>query len=411
MREDKVKLAHGAGGYESAELIDKVFRPYLTSAVLGKFEDAGVVRLWAGGERPDAPAEQIAVSTDSFVVRPIIFRGGDIGKLAVCGSVNDVVMTGAEPKFLTCGFVLDTGLSINLLEKIVRSLAMTADEAGVEIIACDTKVVAAGEHEAYGHDGQGSEGHDAPDYDAHGAGDKRLSGGSAAERFLETGEPGLIINTTCIGAYPTDSVAAMSAGAAPADGGSEAARPSSYGIKAGDAILVSGDLGRHHAAILSARMGVENNIESDCALLLPLVKALKSADIQIHSMRDITRGGLGTVLNELAASSGVRIEIEKSAIPVNPEVRAFAGIMGLDPLYMGNEGRMVLAVAEEDAKKALAALRSFETGENAAVAGIALSARSDGQDGTGEPLVVMRTPIGGLARVSPLYGEGLPRIC
>jgi hydrogenase expression/formation protein HypE len=410
MRDDRIKLAHGAGGYESAELIDKVFRPYLTSAVLGVFEDAGVVRLDAGVENPGKVGGRIAVSTDSFVVRPVVFRGGDIGKLAVCGSVNDVVMTGAEPRYMTCGFVLDTGLSIDLLERIVHSLALTAEEAGVEIIACDTKVVAAAEHAAYDIRGGASEASEA---------DKK------AKEFQETGEPGLIINTTCIGTYPEDAedkaaeeAATEVVNKAPDEAMEDAAidrfeseRPSSYGVKEGDVILVSGDLGRHHAAILSARMGVENNIESDCALLSPLVAALRSAGVRIHSMRDITRGGLGTVLGELAASSGVRIEIEKSAIPVNPEVRAFAGVMGLDPIYMGNEGRMALAVAENDAEKALASLRSFEIGKNAAVIGTASPARADGQVGGDEPIVVMRTPIGGLARVSPLYGEGLPRIC
>jgi hydrogenase expression/formation protein HypE len=191
------------------------------------------------------------------------------------------------------------------------------------------------------------------------------------------------------------------------------ARPAADGIRAGDVIIVSGDLGRHHAAILSERMEVENSIESDCALLTPLVAALAGAGIEVHAMRDITRGGLGTVLNELAASSGVSIEIEKAQIPVSPEVKAFAGIMGLDPLYMGNEGRMVLAVKEEDAQRALDVLRGFEIGKDATAIGAAtsLAGGSGSADGGSTPAVVMRTAIGGLARVSPLYGEGLPRIC
>jgi len=173
-------------------------------------------------------------------------------------------------------------------------------------------------------------------------------------------------------------------------------------IKPGDTIIVSGNLGDHHAAILSARMGIKNNIQSDCALLTPIISALREAGIEIHAMRDVTRGGLATVLNELAEASGMSIKLEEDSIPVSPEVQAFCGIMGLDPLYMGNEGKMTLAVAPYDAECALAVIRETKIGSDAAIIGKAER---------GDPIVVIRTRIGGTVRLDALYGEGLPRIC
>ena len=327
-----ITLAHGAGGAESAALMRNVFSKYFTGEALSRLEDAAVV----------PGAETIAVNTDSFVVTPLVFPGGDIGKLAAVGTINDVLMSGAVPRYLTCGFVLDAGLRIELLDAICASLATAAAEAGVTVIAGDTKVI-----------------------ETHG----------------ET--PGLLINTTGIGVAPSNPAA---------------------GIQSGDAVILSGTLGDHHAAILTARLGVKNNIKSDCALLAPITGALSAAGIEIHAMRDVTRGGLATVLNELADASGVSLLLEEQSIPVSPEVRAFCGMMGLDPLYMGNEGKMVLAVAEEDAACALEAIRTTAIGASAAIIGKASQTATP-------PPVSMRTLLGGTIRLSPLYGEGLPRIC
>lgn len=334
MRNESITLAHGSGGAESASLLESVFIKHFNNEVLDRLEDSAVV-------------SGLAVSTDSFVVTPLFFPGGDIGKLAVYGTVNDVLMSGAAPRFLTCGFIVEAGLSIEKLDSISASMAAAASEAGVMIVAGDTKVI---------------EGRD------------------------ENG--GLLINTTGIGILDTDKNAVL---------------PS--GMRPGDAILVSGNLGDHHAAILSARMGIKNSIKSDCALLTSIVRALDDEGIVIRAMRDITRGGLGTVLNELAKASGVSVQIDEKRIPVDPEVRAFTGIMGLDPIYMGNEGKMVLAVAPEDAERALACVRNTEIGCGAALIGYVSNT-------AGAPaLVTMRTRLGGTVRVDLLYGEGLPRIC
>jgi len=354
----------------------RVFLKRFNGEILGQLEDAAVVDIRHGDDTPvllsptlrtdisspchttlrtEEPSpcpvstrDRIAVSTDTFVVTPLVFPGGDIGKLAVCGTVNDVLMSGALPRYLTCGFILETGLPIELLDNICASLAEAAAEAGVTIIAGDTKVV----------EGRGEGG-------------------------------GLMINTTGIGVFDIRTA-------------STSHLPSPSGIIPGDAIIISGNLGDHHAAILSARMGIKNNIKSDCAILKPIVQGLQEAGIEIHSMRDVTRGGLATVLNELAIASGVSIKLEEESIPVSPEVRAFCGIMGLDPLYMGNEGKVALAVAPEDAERTLLVVRGVEIGRNAAIIGKAES---------GDPTVLMRTRIGGTVRLDVLYGEGLPRIC
>ena len=325
----KITMAHGSGGKSSAQLMKDIFGKHFSNDVLAKMEDAAVL---------DIPADRIACSTDSFVVTPLIFKGGDIGKLCVCGTVNDLLMMGAVPKYLTCGFILEEGLDVDLLDRLVASMAAQAAEAGVIIVAGDTKVV-------------------------EGAG-------------------GLYINTTGIGMIP------------------DGRDVSSSNAKAGDAIIVSGDLGDHHACILSHRMEIENDIVSDCAALNDVVDALFEAGIHVHTMRDVTRGGLGTVINEIADSSGVRVELDEEAIPVNEEVRGFADILGLDPLYMGNEGKMIVVPADE-AEAALAAMRSTEHGAGAAVIGSI-------SEGAG---AFLRTRLGATRRFDVLYGEGLPRIC
>ena len=353
-RKGIVTMAHGSGGADSAALLKDVFLRHFCGETLAKLEDSAVVVINADA---DGRARRLAVSTDSFVVTPLVFPGGDIGKLAVCGTVNDVLMSGAEPRWLACGFIIEAGLEISLLDDICASMAAAAREAGVEIIAGDTKVI----------EGRGEGG-------------------------------GLIINTTGIGVFRPFASTGSS--------GLEMMRqPAPSGIRPGDAIILSGNLGDHHAAILSARMGIKNAIKSDCALLTPIISALREAGIAAHAMRDLTRGGLGTILNELATASKVSIILEEEFVPVSAEVRAFCGILGLDPVYMGNEGKAAIAVAPEDREKALGAMRQTGIGQNAVCIGTAAANHPPA------PAVVMKTRLGGTVRIDILHGEGLPRIC
>lgn len=327
----KITMAHGGGGKATSELIADIFESSFQNPVLSRMEDSGVV----------PGADRIAMTTDSFVVTPLFFPGGDIGRLCVCGTVNDLLMSGAKPRYLTCGFILEEGAETEDLKKIAASMAETAQEAGVTIVAGDTKVV--------------------------------------------EGKGGVYINTSGVGFIP------------------EGVDVSSSYLKEGDAVLLSGNLGDHHAAVLSGRMQIENSIQSDCAPLGEMVEAMQSAGVRIRAMRDVTRGGLGTVLNEFASASKCCIRLKEQNLPVSKQVKAFCGILGLDPLYMGNEGKMIAVVAPEDAEKALECIRSSRYGENAMQIGTVVP----GDAGT----VLMQTEIGGTRIVSPLYGEGLPRIC
>jgi hydrogenase expression/formation protein HypE len=288
---------------------------------------------------------RIAVTTDSFVVTPIFFPGGDIGKLAVCGTVNDLAMSGAQPRYLTCGFILEEGLDTGILERIVISMASAAREAEVLIVAGDTKVI--------------------------------------------EGKGGLMINTTGIGSVYEERMI-----------------PGAGSIGEGDVILLSGNLGDHHASILSARMQIENTITSDCAPLHRIPEALAKAGVRVRAMRDVTRGGLATVVSEFSQASHKRIVLDEKAIPVAKAVRAFCGILGLDPLYMANEGKMLAVVAAEDAEKALSVMRSCRFAEETAVIGH-VEKTSEGSS----PEVLLRTAIGGVRVLHELIGEGLPRIC
>lgn len=331
----KITMAHGSGGKSSAELMGEIFGRHFRNQILDKMEDAAVLNLEAG----NGGNARIACSTDSFVVTPLVFRGGDIGKLCVCGTVNDLLMMGAVPKYLTCGFILEEGLDIQLLDSIVESMAAQAREAGVIIVAGDTKVV--------------------------------------------EGNGGLYINTTGIGEIPADRDV------------------SSANCSEGDVIICSGNLGNHHACILSHRMEIENSISSDCAALNDIVQSLFDAGINVRTMRDVTRGGLGTVINEIAESSACCIELDEDAIPVDPEVRGFADILGLDPLYMGNEGKMIAVVPADQADAALAAMKDTVHGADAAVIGRVKSGEG----------AYIKTRLGATRRFDVLYGEGLPRIC
>lgn len=330
----KITMAHGSGGKDSALLMGSIFGKYFANPVLDQMDDAAVL------ETTDfVPGSKMACTTDTFVVTPVVFPGGDIGKLAVCGTVNDLLMMGATPRYLTCGFVLQEGLDVALLEKVVESMARTAKEAGVQIIAGDTKVV----------EGNGE----------------------------------LYINTTGIGVVPP---------------GREIHAGS---CREGDTIILSGTLGDHHACILGARMGIENPIESDCACLGDITAALHDNGVDVRAMRDVTRGGLATILNEICNSSGLLALLEEADIPVTPAVSDFCNLLGLEPFYMGNEGKMIAIVAKKDGEKALRLMRQTPHGKDARIIGHMKA-------GSG---VLVKTPLGSTRVLDVLYGEGLPRIC
>ncbi len=330
----KIEMAHGSGGIASSELMKNIFGKHLSNEVLDKMEDGAVV----------TSSEKIVCSTDSFVVEPVEFKGGDIGKLAVCGTVNDLLMMGAIPKYITCGFILETGLEVEKLNRIVESMAKAAREAGVIVIAGDTKVV--------------------------------------------EGSGGLFINTTGIGFVV------------------EGRNISASNCKEGDKIILSGTLGDHHATILTARMGIENRIESDCAVLSDITEALFNEKIQVKAMRDVTRGGLGTILNEIAETSDCSILIEEESLPVDKGVGSFAEMLGLDPLYMGNEGKMIAIVSGDEVERALKKVRATENGKNAKIIGEIKKTNSE----SGARVSIV-TPLGAVRTVDVLIGEGLPRIC
>ncbi len=325
----KITLAHGSGGKSTSDLIEGIFAKHFSNPVLNMMEDSAVVEGYP----------KIAVTTDSFVVTPLVFKGGDIGRLCVCGTVNDLLMRGAVPKYITCGFIIEEGADSEALELIAASVAETAKEAGVIVVAGDTKVI--------------------------------------------EGSGGVYINTTGVGFVK------------------ESTDICSTNLQVGDAVIVSGNLGDHHAAILSARMNIENGIKSDNAPLGEMVRKMLKEGIELHCMRDITRGGLATVLNELAKASNVSIELRQSSIPVDSEVKAFAEILGLDVLYMGNEGKLAAVVPSSQAQKAVEIIRGCRYGENACIIG-------EVKDGRGVNLI---TALGGVRKINVLYGEGLPRIC
>ncbi|MCR4999005.1 MAG: hydrogenase expression/formation protein HypE [Lachnospiraceae bacterium] len=328
-----ITMAHGSGGAATSELIDEIFAKAFDNTVLNEMEDSAVVE---GSAR-------IAMTTDSFVVTPLEYPGGDIGRLAVCGTVNDLLMRGATPKYLTCGYIIQEGTDVELLRRVATSMAETAREAGVTIVAGDTKVI--------------------------------------------EGNGGIMINTAGVGFVP------------------EGLEISATRIQPGDVVLVSGNLGDHHATILGSRMNITNQIESDNAPLTDMVATLLAHKIPVHCMRDVTRGGLATVLKELSDSSKVTITLEEESLPVSPAVRDFCGLLGLDPLYMGNEGKMIVALPAEAAEEALQLLRGANYGADAVQIGVV----TEGIDGHGDLLV--RTAIGGMRQLDVLQGEGLPRIC
>jgi hydrogenase expression/formation protein HypE len=331
-RRMKISLSYGSGGQSTKDLIDEVFAKHFSNPILDRMEDGAVL---------DVPVFRIAFTTDSFVVTPLFFPGGDIGKLAVCGTVNDLLMMGAMPKYLTAGFIIEEGLDYSALEAVVQSMKTTCSEAGVNIVAGDTKVI--------------------------------------------QGQGGLYINTSGVGFLPPGREISASK------------------VEPGDVVILSGTLGEHHSCILSRRMNIENNIQSDCAPLNQMVENLLSAGVTVRAMRDVTRGGLATILNEIADASNVEIVLHEDKIPLSREVKSFCEVLGLDPLYMGNEGKMVSVVPKEEQDRALEIIQGSKYGKKAAVIAEVK------EKGTG--MVTLETSIGGKRILDILQGEGLPRIC
>lgn len=334
-RQDRILLAHGSGGRISHELIEKLFLPRLRNPVLEVLDDSAVLEL----------GSRLAFTTDSYVVSPLFWNGGDIGKLAVCGTVNDLSMAGSRPLYLSAAFVIEEGFPIADLETIVNSMRRTADEAEVSIATGDTKVV---------------------------------ERGSADGLFINTAGLGLI---------------------------SQGVHISGRNAVPGAAVIVSGPIGDHGIAVVSRREGLEfgTDLKSDVAPLNHLVAAMLQSGGHVYTLRDPTRGGLATVLNEIASQSKVAIYIAEDKVPVRAEVKAACEMLGYDPLYVANEGKLVAVVAADDADRVLAAMRRTCYGEEAVVIGQVAEQPAG--------MVLMHTAVGGTRVVNMLTGELLPRIC
>jgi hydrogenase expression/formation protein HypE len=333
--DDTILLAHGSGGKLSHELVEKEFLPFLANPALNKLDDSAI--LEASG--------RLAFTTDGYVVNPIFFPGGDIGKLAVCGTVNDLSMNGAKPLYLSLSAIIEEGLLLKELERIVQSIKKTAEEAGVSIIAGDTKVVNRGQADK------------------------------------------LFITTSGVGTVPPG------------------VDISGANARAADKVLLSGTIGDHGMAIMSQREGLKFSmtLKSDCAPLNKLVSQMLEVSPRIHCLRDPTRGGLATTLNELARQSNAGIVIEDDKIPVKEEVKAACELLGLDPIYVANEGKLVAIVDPADADKILARMKKNRYGRDATIIG-EVTSEHPGK-------VVMKTKLGPSRILDMLSGELLPRIC
>lgn len=335
---ETIQLAHGGGGRAMARLLDTVIRPAFGDAELERRHDGAVIAL-------DGP---VAFTTDSYVVRPLFFPGGDIGTLAVNGTVNDLAMCGARPLALSVGLILEEGLPLETLRRVVASMRAAADAAGVRLVTGDTKVVDRGKAD------------------------------------------GLFVSTAGIGRV-----------VAPSPVGPEGVRP-------GDAVVVSGDVGRHGMAVMAAResLGFESALKSDCAPVAAPVLALFEAGIAVHCLRDLTRGGLASAAVEIAEAAGCRVDLDETAIPVREDVAAACELLGLDPLHVANEGRFMAFVPPPDAERAVAVLKAHPVSAGAVVIG------NVGAVGEGAPGRVSCRGALGVARViDMLTGEQLPRIC
>ncbi|MCX8125650.1 MAG: hydrogenase expression/formation protein HypE [Dehalococcoidia bacterium] len=330
-----IVLAHGSGGRMSRDLVTKSIMPFISNALLDRLDDSAVFELQG----------RLAFTTDSYVVNPIFFPGGDIGRLAVCGTVNDLAVVGAIPKYLSLALIIEEGLPLSDLKKVMGSIREAAEEAGVTVVTGDTKVV------------------------NHGGADK------------------LFITTSGIGIIP------------------EGIDISGSNAKPGDKVIISGTIGDHGITIISQREGLKFDapVKSDCAPLNNMVKTMLKASSHIHAMRDPTRGGLATSLNEIAQQSKVGIRLNEEAIPVLEAVRAVCELLGFDPLYVANEGKLVAFVPADDADRVLAVMKEDRYGKDAAIIGEVVAEHSG--------RVTMRTRLGTTRIVDMLTGELLPRIC
>lgn len=340
-RQASITLAHGSGGKAMHDLINDLFVTHFDNAHLSDLEDQARFEL----SDLTALGDRLAMTTDSFVVDPLFFPGGDIGKLAICGTVNDLAVSGAKPLYLTCGLIIEEGLSIATLEQVILSMKSAADEAGVAIVTGDTKVV----HK--------------------GAADK------------------LFINTAGVGVIP------------------EMAQIHANNVQPGDVIICNGYIGDHGAAIVDARgeLALESTVETDCAPLNHLISAMLEVCPDIHAMRDATRGGVATVLNEFANSSGCKIVLDETTLKIRDEVRGICEILGLDPLYLANEGKLIAAVPADKAEKLIQTMQQHPLGQSAAIIGqVHASDKSQ---------LLLQTAFGGERLVDILVGEQLPRIC
>lgn len=336
LQHDHVLLGHGSGGILSAQLVEKIYLPAFSNPALDQLDDQAVLEMGPG---------RLAFTTDSFVVTPLFFPGGDIGRLAVNGTVNDLAMSGARPRYLSAAFIIEEGFPIADLRRVVLSMRKAAHEASVQIVTGDTKVV------------------------GRGKGDQ------------------IFVNTSGVGVVP-EGIHLSASRAAP-----------------GDVILLSGSLADHGMAIMTLResLGIESTIESDTAPLHELVAAMLTEFPGIHALRDPTRGGLATSLQEIAARADVGVEIEEGAILVRDEVRGACEILGFDPLYVANEGKLVAFVPPQGADAVLAAMRAHPLGRDAARIGVVTD--------THKGMAVLRTRIGATRVLERPYGELLPRIC
>lgn len=332
-----ITLAHGSGGEETYKLINNVFLRYFNNDTLKEQGDSAILDMIKG---------KIAVTTDSFVVDPIFFKGGDIGKLSICGTVNDLCVSGATPLYISVGFILEEGLEIKDLEKIVKSMADTANKIGVKIVTGDTKVVQSGKgHRIY-------------------------------------------INTTGIGYIEKNNY-----------------QLNIKEIREGDAIIISGTIGDHGVSIINEResLDMESGIKSDCAALNELTKTIMNSSNEVRIMRDPTRGGLANTLKELVNNSGKSMEIWQKDIPIRDDVRNFCELLGFDPLYVANEGKLICIVSNKDAHKILNAIKTNPLGREAAIIGHVLE--------DGKSKLYLKTYIEGTRVLGLLQGELIPRIC
>ncbi|MEQ8974846.1 MAG: hydrogenase expression/formation protein HypE [Coleofasciculus sp. C1-SOL-03] len=341
VKDTAITLAHGSGGKAMRDLIDDVFVGSFDNPILSQLEDQATIPL----AQLISQGDRLAFTTDSYVVDPLFFPGSNIGELAINGTVNDLAVSGAKPLYLTCSMIMEEGLPVETLRQVVLSMKNAADAAGVQVVTGDTKVV----HR-----------------------------GSADKLFINTAGIGVI----------RDNVSS-----------------SAHQIKPGDAVIINGQLGNHGAAILIARgeLALSTDIKSDCQPLNGLVNAILEVCPQIHAMRDATRGGVATVLNEFAQSSEVGIRVNEAAIPIREEVNGVCEILGLDPLYLANEGKLVVIVPRSHAESVLSVMKSHPAGEESSIIGEVIDSPAG--------VVLLQTAFGAERIVDMLVGDQLPRIC